>query len=73
MSIVFCERCDRDVDSDDDPCCYCGNPYDSKDVTVKDEHPLLPQVRKLARKPGTPERVPSRKLEGGSATKESAR
>ena len=34
MSMCVCERCDRYIDSDDDPDCFIENPYDSKDTTI---------------------------------------
>lgn len=34
MSMVICEHCDSPIDSDDDPGCFCDNPYDSRDTTI---------------------------------------
>jgi hypothetical protein len=34
MSICVCERCDAYIDSDNDPNCFCDNPYDSRDTTI---------------------------------------
>lgn len=34
MSVCTCDRCDRYIDSDNDPDCFIENPYDSKDTTI---------------------------------------
>lgn len=34
MSMVNCEHCDCAINRDDDPGCFCDNPYDSRDTTI---------------------------------------
>jgi hypothetical protein len=34
MSMILCEHCDGLIDSDDDPGCFCDNPYDSRDTRI---------------------------------------
>lgn len=34
MSMVTCEHCDQPINSDDDPGCFCDNPYNSRDTTI---------------------------------------
>lgn len=34
MSMVTCDHCDQPIDSDDDPGCFCDNPYNSRDTTI---------------------------------------
>lgn len=34
MSLLTCEHCDGPINSDDDPGCFCDNPYDRRDTTI---------------------------------------
>ena len=34
MSIVICERCERQIDSDKDDGCFSVNPYNRNDITA---------------------------------------